>query len=115
MGRCAERLLQAASPKKGGRSPEFINLADRLRDLDIALLADILSEQRGQRKGREVLGRDRLFCFRVKRRHQGHRQVGVDIIPGRGQPVFFKQVFGGVTHARVLVKHTLSPGGRGLG
>ena len=99
MGRCPERLLQAASPKKGSRSPEFIDIADRLRDLNILLLADILSEERCWRKGSEVLGRDRLFGFRVERRHQGHGHIGVDVIPRRGHLAFFQQIFDLVAHA----------------
>ena len=60
VGRRIERLLQAVGAVERGRPVERVGVADRLRDLDLALGADLLDDQRHREERREVVRADRL-------------------------------------------------------
>ena len=89
-----ERLLEAARAVQRRWAVQHVRLADRVRDLDLALAADLLDDQRHREQRREVAGADRLVRARVERRAERRRQVGRDVVPGPRDPRFVEDELG---------------------
>ena len=87
VGRGIEDLLEPVGPVERRRAVQRVRVADRVRDLDLALGADLLEDQRHREQRLEVGGPDRLVGPRVERRRRRHRQVGRDVVPGPRDPV----------------------------
>ena len=98
LGRRIERLLQTPRPVQRRRPPLAVDIAYRVRNLDLAIGAHLLADQRHREQGRQVVGTDRLFGARVQHRRRRARQVGDDVVPGFGHAILAKQVFQGFAH-----------------
>ena len=85
-GRRAERLLQVAGAIERRRPPHAIDVAHRPGDLDFALGADFLPDQRHREQRREVVGADRLAGSGMQHRRRG-RQIGGDVVPNARDPI----------------------------
>ena len=82
VGRRAERLLEPMRPVERARPIQAIRLPDRLRDLDLALAADLLADERHREERRQVVRADRLARARVEHGRGRHGEVGDDVVPG---------------------------------
>ena len=82
------------------RPVQLVGLADGIRDLDLAVGADLLEDQRHREQRLEVRGPEGLAGARVERRRERDREVGRDVVPGPRDPV--------------LVEHELGPAGRSV-
>ncbi len=96
----AERLLEPPGAVERRRAPHPIDVADRLRDLDVPFAAHFLADQRHRKEGREIVRPDRLARSRVQ-----HRRAADD---GRSATMLYqawgiwsspKKIFGLVAHA----------------
>ena len=69
VGRACRAPSRGGGPGCSGDGPvQLVRLADRVRDLDLALGADLLEDQRHREQRREVVGTDGLARPRVERR-----------------------------------------------
>ena len=100
VGGRVERLLEAMGPVQRARPVEAVGVADGIGNLDLALGADLLADERHREERRQVGRPDRLARARVEHRRRRHRQVGGDVVPG--------------PRDLLLVEHELRPvGGHG--
>ena len=86
VGRRIEGALEAMGAIQRARPVEPIGVADRVRDLDLALGADLLADERHREQRRQVVRADRLVGARVERRRRRDGQVGRDVVPGPRDP-----------------------------
>jgi hypothetical protein len=82
------------------RAPQFVDLADGLRDLDLALCGDLLQYQRHRKQRRKIARSDRLAGSRMQDRRQRLREVGRDVVPRPWDPLLGQKIFDAVVHAR---------------
>jgi hypothetical protein len=88
--RRSQVFFQSVCPEKGAGAEEVVDFLDLLRDFDVALRAELLHNQaHGEELGQVIRGY-RFAGGGVEHRGQGLRQVGQDIIPGRGHLAFFE-------------------------
>src|SRR5208282_6872591 len=90
---------------EGRRAPHAVDVADRRRDFDMPLGADLLADERHREEGREVAGPDRLAGARMQHRRRRRRQVGDDVVPGAGNAMLAHDDFG-------LLAQSFLPAGR---
>src|SRR5262249_41240397 len=76
-----ERLLQAVGPVERRRSPQTIDVPDRFRDVDPALLAHLLLDDLHWKERHEILGADGLERAGMDHRRERRRQIGLDVVP----------------------------------
>ena len=93
-----QRPLQPPGAEQRRRAPLPIDVAHRLRDLDLALGAHLLLDHRAREDHRQVVRGDRLLGAGMQHRGQRLGQIGVDVVPGLGQVFFVEQVFDAVAH-----------------
>ena len=74
------------------------DVADRFRNLDLALGRDLLHDQRHRKERREVVRSDRLERARMQHRRRRRRQVGHQVVPALRHPRFVEQVLDAVVH-----------------
>ena len=72
------------------RPVQAVGVPDGLRDLDLALLRDLLADERHREERREVGGTDRLERGRVEVRGRRDRQVRRDVVPGPRDPALIE-------------------------
>ena len=101
----SERLLQPPSAIKRRRAPHAIDVADRLRDLDLPFAAHFLADERHRKQRAKIVRPDRLTRARMQHRGRRRRQVGDDVVPGVRNPVLAQEIFG-------LLAHCLPPSAR---
>ncbi len=101
----SERLLEPPRAKERRRAPHAVDVADRRRDFDMPLGADLLANERHREEGREVGGPDRLARARMQHRRRRGRQVGDDIVPGAGNAILAHDGLG-------LLAQSFLPAGR---
>ncbi len=77
-----ERLLEPMGPEERARPVQPVGVADRLRDLDLAVRAHHLGDERHREQRRQVGRADRLAGARVEDRFRADREVGRDVVPG---------------------------------
>ena len=82
VGRRIERLLEPKGAHEGARSILLVELADRLRDLDLALGRDLLHDQRHREERRQIGRTERLVRPGMERRRLRHGQIRRDVVPG---------------------------------
>ena len=90
--------LETARAVERGRPPLPVDVAHRLRDLDLALGRDLLQDQRHREERREIVGADRLQRARMQHRRRRRRQVGHQVVPVLRDARFVEQVLDGVGH-----------------
>src|SRR4029077_76089 len=79
VGRRVERLLEAMCAVERARPVQAIRVADGLRDLDLAILADDLLDQLHREQRREVGWSDRLAGARMKDGRRRRREIRGDV------------------------------------
>ena len=84
-GRGVERLLEAAGPHQGSRTPEPEDVEHLTGDVDPRVGRDLLEDQRHREEGGQVLRARGLAGAGVQRRLDGLRKARHDIEPGFGQ------------------------------
>ena len=77
-----EGALEPVGPVQRARPVEAVGVADRLRDLDLALGRDLLADERHREERREVVGPDRSEGPRMQVGRRRDRQVRGDVVPG---------------------------------
>ena len=100
-GARAERLLQLVRPDQGRRPPLPIDVEHLARDVDVPLRGDLLEDQLHREQRLKRLRADRLVRARVQGRRRRHRQVGDQVVPGRGHLVLGQEELvgaGGLRH-----------------
>ncbi len=107
-GRGIEEALEPARPVERRRPPQAIDVADRIRDLDRALLAHLLEDQRHREQGCELRGADRLQRPRMQGRRRRPRQIGREIVPVGRNPLFAQDRLQGP----LVGRHDAPPAGR---
>ncbi len=100
--RGVERLLQPARAEQRRRPPLPVDVAHRPRNLDLALGAHLLLDQRHRKQRREIVGADRLQRPRVQHRGRRRRQVRHDVVPEFRDVGFVEQVLDGFGHGCAL-------------
>ena len=94
----SERLLEPPGAIERRRAPQSIDVANRRRDFDMPLAADLLADK-GHRKERREIGRaDRLPGSRVEHRRRRRRQVGDDVVPGVRDLALAHEIFRMLAH-----------------
>src|SRR5438128_1121361 len=78
-----ELPLQPSRAHQRRRPPQPQRLLDRLRDVDVALLGNLLLDQLHGEQWREILRADRLTGSRVKRWAPRKWEVRLDVVPAR--------------------------------
>src|SRR5207249_8678058 len=101
MRRRAERLLESPRTIEWRRPPQAIDVTDLVRDLDPALLADLLLDQLHREERRQILGPDRVLRGRVEHRRRRRLQVGLDVVPLRRDVLLVEQELGAITIVRL--------------
>src|SRR5207237_5051512 len=86
-----ERLLQSARPPKRRGPPDPQGVLDRLRDVDVSLLRDLLFDQFHRKQRRQVLWPDGLLGAWMQCRDRRERQVGLNVVPARGHLLLVEQ------------------------
>ena len=79
--------LEAVSAVQRAGPVQRVGLADGLRDLDLAILADDLLDELHREQRREVPRPDGLARARMQHRRRRRRQVGRDVVPGARDPI----------------------------
>jgi hypothetical protein len=87
VGRRIEGPLEAPSPVERRRPIEGVGLANRLRDLDLALAAHLLGDEGHREEGRQVVGPDRRAGAGMEDRRRRDGEVGDDVVPGPRDPL----------------------------
>lgn len=95
-----------------GRTPEFVDVANRLGDLDLSLGADLLQDQLHRKQRLQVGRADGLQRAGVQHERQRLGQVGLDVVLKLGHLAFVEQVLGGCGHAHSPVVGVLGFWGR---
>ena len=93
-----ERLLEASGAEERARAPLPVHVADRLRNLDLALGRDLLHDERHRKERREVVGSDRLERAGMQHRRRRRRQVGHQVVPVLRDARFVEQILDGTAH-----------------
>ena len=104
LGRRAERLLQTLRAHQRRRPPHAVDVADRLGDVDGALLRYLLQDQRHRKQRLEIGRPDRLLGAGMQHRRQRFWQIGRQIVPSFGNVLFVENEFDLIAHA-VLPRH----------
>src|SRR6266478_5921 len=89
--RRAEGLLEAARAIERRRPPQPIDVTDLVRDLDPALLADLLLDQLHRKQRRQILRPDRVLRPGVEHRRRRRLEVGLDVVPLRRDVLLVEQ------------------------
>ena len=97
--RRVERLLEPSRPEQRRRSPQRVDLADLLGDLDPRLGRDLLLDQRHREDRREVGRAGRLHRRRAQRRQRLAGQVRGQVDPVGRDPLLVEDVLGRVAHS----------------
>ena len=111
MGGCVQRLLPPTRAIERRRSPQCINVAHLVGNLDIPLGADLLLDQLHREQWGQVRRTKRLLGAGMQRRRQLHScrgQIGVDVVPVGRYVLFGKHDFRQFSH------DTLPPGAVGI-
>ena len=93
--RRAERLLELVRPVQRRGPPLAVDVQNLARDLDVPLRGDLLQDQVHREERLERLRADRLVRARMQRRGRGLRQVGDEVVPGRGHLILGEDVLVG--------------------
>ena len=99
LGRRAELLLEPARADQRRRPPHPVDVADRLRNVDVTLGRDLLHDQFHREQRLEVGGADRLLGAGMQDGRQRLGKIGRQIVPSLRNMVFVQDVFDLVTHA----------------
>jgi hypothetical protein len=97
-----EGALEPVRPVQRRRAPQLVDLADRLRDLDLGIGRNLLADQRHREDRRQVIGPRRLHRSRVERRQRVTRQVRHQVHPVGGDAVLGQRELGRLGHAAIL-------------
>ena len=90
VGRRIERLLEAVGAEERARPIQPVGVADRFRDLDLAVLADDLLDQLHREQRRQVGRSDRLAGAGMEDGRRRDREVRGDVVPGTRDPGFIE-------------------------
>ena len=102
-GRGIERPLQPPRPVQRARPPLPVDFAHRPGDLDLALGADLLQDERHRKQRRQIVRSHRLAGARMQHRRRWLRQVRHQIVPVLRNVLLVEHVFHGVRHIRLPV------------
>ena len=98
-----ELSLEVARAVERGRAPQLVDLAHRLRDLDLGLGRDLLADHLHREDRREVVRAGRLHRARVERRQRVAREVREEVHPVGGDAVLGERELDLVGHAAILM------------
>jgi hypothetical protein len=86
-----EDALEAHCALKRRRTPQPVDVANRIRDLDPALGAHLLLDQAHRKQHAQKVRRDRLARSRMQHRLGRHRQICVDVVQSLGELALVEQ------------------------
>ena len=86
-GRRIEGGLEPMRPIERARSIQRVSLANRLRDLDLAIRAHLLADEGHREERREVIRTEWAEGSRMEVGRRRDRQVGRDVVPAPGDVV----------------------------
>ena len=98
LGRRLQRLLQPARAVERRGAPLAVDVAHRFRDLDLAIGAHFLQDQRHRKQRLEVGRAHRLLGARVQHRRRRRGKVRDNVVPGLGNAGLIQNVLDGVAH-----------------
>ncbi len=92
--RGVEHLLQTVGAEQRRRPPQPVHVEHAAGDVDVAVLRDLLHDERHREQRRKVVGPDRLHRARVQRRRRRRGEVRNDVVPLRRDLIFAQQDLG---------------------
>ncbi len=107
-----ERLLQPVGAEERGRPPQLVDVAHRLRNLNVPLGADLLHDQRHREEHAQEVGRHRLQRAGMQHRLRRHGHIGVDVVPCLWQLAFVQQKLCFVAHRYLRLKDVVRQSAR---
>ncbi len=98
----AEGGLEATRAVQRAGTPQAVDLAHLLGDLDPPLGGRLLRDEPHREERGQVVGDQRLLRARVQRRRRGRREVGDDVVPVRRDVVLVEEHLRGFSHGKTL-------------
>ncbi len=88
----AEGLFPSGGPDERRRTPELVDLPNLIGDLDQTFCRHLLRDEAHREQRRQVIRTGGLMRSRVEGRGRGRGEIGRDVVPRRGDPVFREQI-----------------------
>ncbi len=106
LGRRAELLLKPPRADQRRRPPHPVDVADRLRNVEIALARHLLEDELHWEKRLEIGGADWLLGSRMQDRRQWLGEIGRQVVPSFRNILFIQDEFDLITHATLPFRTT---------